>query len=106
GRIETSRLHVIGKLADRRGAIAAETGVEQHDLTAAAYGRGRERVGEFVRAGAGRNQGFFDLLEGCILNIALDATLGAAIVQAEDFNVANLVLQAVGGALGVRSADE
>src|SRR6185436_8455592 len=78
----------------------------QHDLAAAADRRRREGVGELVGAGAGGNQGLLDLVQLRVLDIAFDATLGAPIMQAENLDIADLVLQAVCGALGVRGADE
>src|SRR6185295_4809062 len=91
---------------NRRRAIAAKARVKQHDLAAAPDRRGREGVGELVRAGAGGNQGLLDLVQLGVLDIAFDATLGAPVVQAENLDIADLILQAVGGALGPRGPDE
>src|SRR5262245_44860858 len=106
GGIEARSLHVLGELADGRGAIAAKARVEQHELAAAADSRRREGVGELIGTDAGGNQGLLDLVRLRVLDITFNATLGAPVMQAENLDVADLVFEAVGGALGVGGADE
>jgi len=74
--------------------------------SATADRRRREGVGELVRADAGGNQSLLDVVRRRVLDVAFDATLGAPVMQAENLDIADLVFQAVGGALGLRSPDE
>ena len=52
--IEAGGLHVVGELAHRGRAVAAEAGVEQHDLAAGPDRRDRKGVVELVGADARR----------------------------------------------------
>ena len=105
--IEAGRLHVVGELAHGRRAVAAEAGVEQHDLAAGPDRGDRERVVELVRADAAGGQRLLDVVERGVLDEAgVENPLDAAVMQAEDLDLADLVFEAVGGALRMRRADE
>ena len=81
---ETRSLHVVGELATTVGAPLPPKPVSNSTVSAAAADRrGREGVGELVRAGAGGNQGLLDLVQRRVLDIAFDTTLGTAVVQAK-----------------------
>ena len=106
-RIEAGRLHVVGELADGGRPVAAKAGVEQHDLAAGPDRGDGKGVVELVRADAAGGQRLLDVVERGVLDHSLgDRALDAALMQAEDLDVADLVFEAVGGALRLRRADE
>src|SRR5438270_8094301 len=106
-RIEAGRLHVVSHLADRWCAVGAKAGVEQHDLAAAPDGRGGERIRELVGSDPAGSQGLLSVLDRDVLDVGgIDHALDLAFVQAEHLDIADLVFQAVGGALRVSRADE
>ena len=106
-RIEAGRLHVVGELAHGRRSVAAEAGVEQHDLAAGPDRGDGKGIVELVRADTAGGQRLFDIVERGVLDEALiEHALDTALMQAEDLDVADLVFEAISGALRMRRADE
>ena len=106
-RIEAGCLHVVGQLAHGRRPVAPEASVEQHHLAAGPDRSDGKRVVELVGADPAGGQRLLDVVERSILDEALvEDALDTAVMQAEDLDVADLVFEAVRGALRVRRADE
>jgi hypothetical protein len=107
GWIEAGGLHVVGELAHGGRAVAAEAGVEKYDLAAGPDRGDGERVVELVRPDPAGGQGLLDVVERGVLDEAFgEGALDAAVMQAENLDVADLVFEAVGGALCLRGADK
>jgi hypothetical protein len=106
-RIEAGRLHVLSHLADSWWTVGAKACVEQHDLAAAPDGRGVKGFANLSGPIPLAASAFLDVLDRDVLDVGgIDYALDLAFMQAKHLDIADLVFQAVGGALRVSRTDE
>jgi hypothetical protein len=90
-----------------RRAVVSKSRIEQHDLAAGLDRGDRERVVELVRADAAGDERLLHVVERGVLDeVGVEHPLDGAVMQAEDLDIADLVFEAVGGALRMRRVDE
>src|SRR5262245_59801801 len=106
-RIEADCFHVLGELSSGRGTISPEACVKENELAAGAYCGHGERIEELVWAEAACRECFLHVVERDILDIVcVNDAFDLALVEAEHFDVADLIFETVARALGVGGADE
>ena len=90
-----------------RRAVGAEAGVEEDNLAAGPDRGDGEGIVDLVRPNACGSERLLDVVERGVLDHAFgDGALDAALMQAENLDLADLVFEAVRGALRMRRADE